>query len=54
LAFAGMRIIDWAIKNDIFFSTSPNYYPKSNGKFDSTNKNLIRIIKREIQDNQRR
>ena len=33
--------------------TSPNYYPEGNGLPDSSNKKLIRIIKRTIEDNQR-
>jgi len=27
LAFVGLRIIDWAVKNGIYLNTSSNYYP---------------------------
>lgn len=53
LAFVGTRITEWAIENDIFLRTSSNYYPQGNGQAKSTNKKMIRIIKREIEDNQR-
>jgi hypothetical protein len=31
--------------------TSSSYYPQGNGQAESTNKNLVRIIKRLIEDN---
>ena len=34
-------------------STSSNYYPQGNGLAKSSKKNLIKIIKRTIEDNQR-
>ena len=43
----------WEINHDIYLSTSSNYYPQGNDLVESSNKNLIRIIKRTIEDNQR-
>lgn len=51
LAFVGSKVTEWAFKNDIFLNTSSNYYPQGNGLAESTNKNLIRIIKRILQEN---
>lgn len=51
LAFVGIQISDWAIKNGVYLNTSSNYYPQGNGQADSTNKNLLRIIKRTMEGN---
>ena len=32
---------------------SANYYPRGNGVAESTNKNLVRILKKTVADNQR-
>ena len=53
LAFVGFKITDWAVKHGIYLSTSSNYYPQGNGLAESTNKNLIRIFKRTMEENQR-
>ncbi|XP_059076761.1 uncharacterized protein LOC131078293 [Cryptomeria japonica] len=53
LPFVGLRVTDWAIKHNIYLNTSSNYYPQGNGLVESTNKNLIRIIKWTLQENQR-
>lgn len=53
LAFVGLRVTYWAVKHGIHLNTSSNYYPQGNGLAESTNKNLIRIIKRTMEDNQR-
>lgn len=53
MAFVGSKVTKWALKNDIVLNTSSNYYPQGNGLAESTNKNLIRIIKRALQENQR-
>ena len=52
-SFVGAQICSWAIDHNIYLSTSSNYYPQGNGLAESSNKNLIRIIKRTIEDNQR-
>ncbi|KAH9296662.1 hypothetical protein KI387_044242 [Taxus chinensis] len=53
LAFIGSKITEWAVKNGIYLSTSSNYYPQGNGQAESTNKNLLRIIRRTLDENQR-
>ena len=50
-AFVGAHIYFWAIDHGIYLSTSSNYYPQGNGLVESSNKNLIRIIKRTIEEN---
>lgn len=52
-SFVGSHICTWAMDHNIYLSTSYNYYPQGNGLAESSNKNLIRIIKRTIEDNQR-
>ncbi|XP_057841606.2 uncharacterized protein LOC131051215 [Cryptomeria japonica] len=53
LAFIGLKVSDWSVKNNVFLSASSNYYPQGNGRVELTNKNLIKIIKKYIQHNQR-
>lgn len=53
LAFISLKIFVWSVKNNIFLNTSSNYYLHGNGQEESTNKNLIKIIKKNIEDNQR-
>ncbi|KAH9293759.1 hypothetical protein KI387_041035, partial [Taxus chinensis] len=53
LAFIGSKITGWAIKNGTYLSTSSNYYPQGNGQAESTNKNLLKIIRRTLDENQR-
>ena len=53
LAFVGFKITNWVVKHGIYLSTSSNYYPRGNGLAESTNKNLIRIPKRTMEENQR-
>ena len=52
-SFMGTHICSWEIDHGIYLSTSSNYYPQGNGLAKSSNKNLIRIMKRTIKDNQR-
>lgn len=49
--FLGAHICAWVVDHNIYLSTSSNYYPKGNGLAESSNKNLIRIIKMTIEDN---
>lgn len=53
LAFVGLKVVDWALKNGIYLNTISNYYPQGNGLAESTNKNLINIVKRMLQSNKR-
>ncbi|KAH9309108.1 hypothetical protein KI387_037019, partial [Taxus chinensis] len=49
MAFLGMKISEWVVKNGVYLKTSSNYYPQGNGLAKSSNKNLIRIIKRTME-----
>jgi len=44
---------EFALKRGFKLKYSNNYYPQANGLAESTNKNLIRIIKRTIDQNHR-
>ena len=46
-------MIDFAVKRGFKLKYSANYYPQGNGLAESTNKNLIKIIKRTIEQNHR-
>ncbi|XP_059070710.1 uncharacterized protein LOC131860326 [Cryptomeria japonica] len=52
-AFVGSHISLWVVQQDVFLRTSSNYYMQGNELAKSSNKNLIRIIKRTLEDNQR-
>eukprot|EP00253_Pinus_taeda_P031663 PITA_31663 len=49
--FSGNVMFDFAIKRGFKLKYSANYYPHGNGFAESTNKNLIKIIKRTIEQN---
>eukprot|EP00253_Pinus_taeda_P036378 PITA_36378 len=49
--FSGNAMFDFAIKRGFKLKYSANYYPQGNGLAESTNKNLIKIIKRTIEQN---
>ena len=49
--FSGNSILEFAIKRGFKLKYSTNYYPRGNGLAESTNKNLIKIIKRTIEQN---
>eukprot|EP00253_Pinus_taeda_P013700 PITA_13700 len=51
--FSGNSMFDFAIKRGFKLKYSSNYYPQGNGLAESTNKNLIKIIKRTIEQNHR-
>eukprot|EP00253_Pinus_taeda_P027025 PITA_27025 len=51
--FTGNSMIDFSIKRGFKLKYSTNYYPQGNGLAESTNKNLIKIIKRTIEQNHR-
>lgn len=48
LSFIGLKVTNWAFKHGIYLNTSSNYYPQGNGLVESSNKNLIKIIKRTL------
>eukprot|EP00253_Pinus_taeda_P014823 PITA_14823 len=49
--FSGNAMTEFALKRGFKFKYSANYYPQGNGLAESTNKNLIRIIKRTLDQN---
>ena len=44
-------MFEFAIKRGFKLKYSANYYPQGNGLAESTNKNLLKIIKRTIEQN---
>ena len=51
--FSSIRLNAFYHEKGIKLHYSANYYPRGNGLVESTNKNLIRILKRTVIDNQR-
>eukprot|EP00253_Pinus_taeda_P006300 PITA_06300 len=51
--FSGNAMTKFALKRGFKLKYSANYYPQGNGLAESTNKNLIRIIKRTVDQNQK-
>eukprot|EP00253_Pinus_taeda_P004730 PITA_04730 len=51
--FSGNTILEFAIKRGFKSKYSANYYPQGNGLAESTNKNLIKIIKSIVDQNQK-
>jgi transposase InsO family protein len=52
-AFIFAKMTQFLAKLGVKYINSSSYYPQGNGKVDSTNKNLVRIIKRLIEDKPR-
>lgn len=53
LAFSSTQFIQWAFEYKIVLKYSSNYYPQGNGIVESTNKNLLEVIKRLLECNPR-
>ena len=51
--FYSIRLTAFANERGIKLHYSTNYYPQKNGLAESTNKNLIRILKKTVIENQR-
>lgn len=51
--FSGNTMTEFALKRGFKLKYSANYYSQGNGLAESTNKNLIRIIKRTVDQNQK-
>jgi hypothetical protein len=51
--FSSLKIVEFALKYNINIKYLANYYPQGNGVAESTNKNLIQIIKKTVVENQR-
>ena len=51
--FSSIRLTTFAHEKGIKLHYSTNYYPQGNGLVESTNKNLFRILKKTVIENQR-
>ena len=51
--FSSTLLTEFSLDKGIIIKYSANYYPQRNGAAESTNKNLVRILKKTITDNQR-
>ena len=51
--FSSIKITAFAHEKGIKLHYSANYYPQGNGLAESSNKNLIRILKKTVIENQR-
>jgi hypothetical protein len=51
--FSSLKIVEFDSRNNINIKYSTNYYPQGNGVVESTNKNLLLIIKKTVVENQR-
>jgi hypothetical protein len=51
--FSSTLLTEFSLENGIIIKYSLNYYPQGNGVEESTNKNLVRILKNTIVENQR-
>jgi hypothetical protein len=51
--FSSNLLIEFTLDKGIIIRYSANYYPQGNGVAKSTNKNLIRILKKAVAHNQR-
>ena len=52
-AFKSKKMIDFCHKYHISLNHSTAYYPQGNGLAESSNKSLVRIIKKLLEDNKR-
>jgi hypothetical protein len=51
--FSSLKLTEFSLERNIKFKYSANYYPQGNGLEESTNKNLINILKNMVNDHQR-
>ena len=51
--FSSVKLTAFSNEKGIKLHYSANYYPQGNGLAESTNKNLIRILKKTVIENQR-
>lgn len=51
LVFLGARVLEFALKYSIYWKTYSNYFPQGNRLAKSKNKNLLRIVKRKMDEN---
>jgi hypothetical protein len=50
--FYSTLLTEFALEKGIMIKYSANYYPQGNSVVESTNKNLVRILKKMVTDNQ--
>jgi hypothetical protein len=50
--FSSLKLTEFSLEQNIKVKYSTNYYPQGNGLADSTNKNLIKILKKIVNDHQ--
>ena len=51
--FSSIKLTEFALEYGIKLKHSANYYPQGNGLAKSTNKNLVNIIKKTVDQNPR-
>jgi hypothetical protein len=51
--FSSLKLTEFSLEQNIKVKYSTNYYPQGNGLAESTNKNLIKILKKIVNDHQR-
>ena len=51
--FSSGELTEFSLEKGIRIRYSANYYPQGNGLAESTNKNLLKILKRSIAENHR-
>jgi transposase InsO family protein len=52
-AFSSYALVEFCFKYGIVLSHSSNYYPQGNGLAESTNKNLMNILKKVVGENKK-
>jgi ribonuclease HI/transposase InsO family protein len=52
-AFSSYALVEFCFKYGITLSHSSNYYPQGNGLAESTNKNLMNILKKVVEENKK-
>jgi hypothetical protein len=50
--FSSTLLTEFSLDKGIIIKYSANYYPQGNGVAESTNQNLVRILKKTVKDNQ--
>ena len=53
ITFKSKKMINFCHKYHIILNHSTTYYPQGNGLAESSNKSLVRIIKKLLEDNKR-
>jgi hypothetical protein len=51
--FSSTLLTEFTLDKGIIIKYSTNYYPQGNGVAESTNNNMVRILKKKVVDNHR-